>query len=200
MIQAIIFDVGGVIVRTYDHSGRRRWEQKLGLPTGGSDEVVFNSEMGQAAQRGEVTDEALWAWVGDYLRLDSSLPGFRRDFWAGDAVDTDLMALIRSLRPRYQTAIISNATDGLNRGLVDYGIADAFDLIVGSAYEKVMKPDAAIFERTLQRLGRRPGEAVFIDDAPANIAGAKAAGLHAIRFTIELDLRAELRRLGVTVD
>ncbi|MEZ4633988.1 MAG: HAD-IA family hydrolase [Caldilineaceae bacterium] len=42
--------------------------------------------------------------------------------------------------------------------------ADAFDLIVVSAQERIMKPDAEIFQRTLSRLNLRPEEIVFIDD------------------------------------
>jgi FMN phosphatase YigB (HAD superfamily) len=40
----------------------------------------------------------------------------------------------------------------------------------------------AIFQLTLERLGVAPDEAVFIDDNPANIAAARAAGLHVIPF------------------
>ena len=62
-----------------------------------------------------------------------------------------------------------------------------------------MNPDPIIFERTLARLGRAATEAVFIDDMPANVAGARAIGLAAIHFRPGLDLAAELARLGVRV-
>ena len=78
-------------------------------------------------------------------------------------------------------------------------MADAFDLIVSSAGEQVMKPDAAIFERTLERLEVAPYEAVFIDDFAHNVAAARAAGLAAIHFIPGIDLPAELEKLGVFV-
>ena len=68
-IRAILFDVGGVLVRTFDLSGRQAWEQRLGLPPGGAEAVVLNSEMGHRAQRGEIGDETLWSWVGERLAL-----------------------------------------------------------------------------------------------------------------------------------
>ena len=49
----------------------------------------------------------------------------------------------------YTHLIISNATDGLRDGLARYGLLDAFDLVVGSAYEGIMKPHPAIYERCL---------------------------------------------------
>jgi len=199
-IRAVLWDVGGVLVRTFDPSGRQTWERRLGLPPGGAEAVVLNSEMGRRAQRGEIGDEALWVWVGERLALGDDLAAFRRDFWRGDRVDEALVALIRRLRPRYQTAVISNAGDTLRTILQGYGLLDAFDLVVGSAYEGIMKPQPAIYERALARLGRTAEEAVFIDDAPANVAGAAAVGLRAIHFTPDLDLAGKLRQLGVRVD
>lgn len=198
-IRAIIFDVGGVLIRTEDRTQRARLEASLGLKQGAADAIVFNDEMGQRAQRGEITSAILWAWVGQQMGLDAQgLDAFRRDFWAGDQLDLALVDFVRVLRGRYQTAIISNAMDDLNEIVtLRYPMADAFDLIVGSAYEGIMKPDARIFERTLMRLERAPHEAVFIDDFAHNVEGARAVGMHAIHYQPNLDLVAALAELGV---
>ncbi|MEJ2754163.1 MAG: HAD-IA family hydrolase, partial [Chloroflexota bacterium] len=173
MIKAIIFDVGGVLLRTEDHSYRRRWEAELGLEHGEAEEIVFNSEMGQKAQRGEISDEELWQWIGQRLELGQRLEAFRQDFWAGDVLDEDLVALIRSLRPRYQTAVISNATDALRDSLArKLGIADAFDVIIGSADLGIMKPSPVIYERALADLDREAQESLFIDDFQHNVTAA----------------------------
>ena len=201
MIQAIIFDIGGVLVRTENHDQRRALEARLGLADRESEAIVFGSDMGTKAQRGDITDEELWAWVGQRLSLDEdNLAAFRNSFWAGDVLDTALVEFIRTLRPRYQTAVISNATDGLQDALAHkFRITDAFDLIVGSATEKVMKPDPEIYMRTLARLGRTPEEAVFVDDFAHNIEAARALGLHTIHFRPDTDVPMELARLGVAL-
>ncbi|MCB9445661.1 MAG: HAD family phosphatase [Ardenticatenaceae bacterium] len=199
MIKAVIFDVGGVLIRTHDHTPRRQWEWKLGLAEWQSEQIVFNSEMGYQAQKGEITDEALWQWVGERLDLSAlELAKFRADFWAGDALDSELVNFVRRLRPTYQTAIISNATDGLLNSLTkEYKIADAFDLIVSSAQEKVMKPAPEIFHRTLLRLKRKPEEVVFIDDFTHNVQAAQALGWHTIHFQPGISVPVELAKLGV---
>ncbi len=198
MIKAVIFDVGGVLVRTADHSYRRDWEKRLGLADGESETIVFNSEMGRKAQEGAITDEALWTWVGQYLDLGDQLDAFRFGFWQGDVLDTDLITFIRSMRPTYQTAIISNATDGLSSSLSDkYKIADAFDLIVGSADVKIMKPDPAIYELTLSKLKQEAEACVFIDDFAHNIEAAKGLGMATVHFQAGIDVPAELAKLGV---
>ena len=201
MIRAVIFDVGGVLLRTEDRSSRANLEARLGLAPGEADTIVFNSPVGQQAQRGEISTAALWQWVQQELQLDDAeLRRFQSEFWGGDRVDHELITFIRTLRPRYQTAIISNATDNLTEVVARLDPdGNAFDLVVGSAYEKVMKPDPRIFERTLARLGRQPDEAIFIDDFAHNIVGAQAVGMHGLHFLPGIDLPAALAQWGVVV-
>jgi epoxide hydrolase-like predicted phosphatase len=198
-IQALIFDVGGVLIRTADYTSRRQLEKRLGLADWESEKIVFNSEMGRKAQHGSITNIQLWESIAQSLSLSpDSLEQFRQEFWGGDLLDEELVALIRQLKKRYQTAIISNATDSLRQTLqTTFPIADAFDLIVISAEEKVMKPDPEIYLRTLARLGRRPAETVFIDDFAENIAAARELGMHTIHFNPSINLTAELKSLGL---
>jgi HAD superfamily hydrolase (TIGR01509 family) len=135
------------------------------------------------------------------LALDEAgLANFRAEFFGGDRLDTELLAFVRRLHRRYQTAIISNAMDDLLEVIThQYPLTGAFDLIVGSAYQKVMKPAPEIFLWTLAQLGREANEAVFIDDFAHNIAGARAVGMAAIHYQSGIDLAAELAMLGVDV-
>lgn len=199
MIRAVIFDVGGVLVRTEDYSPRRKLEERLGLAPGEAEHLVYNSDMGRAAQHGQVSSAELWRWVQEQFAFDAvELQIFREQFWGGDRLNQPLIDLVHRLRPRYQTAIISNAMDDLNQTLAEtYPIANAFDLIVGSAYEGIMKPDAEIFRRTLARLGRLPEETIFVDDFAHNVEGAQAIGMHALHYTPQIDLAAALASYGV---
>lgn len=201
MIKAVIFDVGGVLIRTEARSSRANLEARLGLAAGASETLVFNGPMGIQAQSGAITSQALWASVQEELALDAEgLAAFRNEFFGGDRLDHGMVDLVRRLRKKYQTAIISNAMDDLLEVVTDrYPLADAFDLIVGSAYQKTMKPAPEIFLWTLAQLGREPQEAVFIDDFAHNIAGARAVGMAAIHYQPGIDLVAELAALGVTV-
>ena len=198
-IRAVIFDVGGVLVRTHDWTGRQRWERDLALPPGRAEWLVFHSRPGLQARMAQLTEAALWQAVAAELGLDPArLAAFRDDFWAGDALDEELVAYIRSLRPAYQTAIISNFNESLRESLErTYPIAGAFDLIVVSAEEKVMKPDERLYHLTLERLGRQPAEAVFIDDSLPNVEAARSVGMHAVHYRPGLDVPAALAALGV---
>jgi putative hydrolase of the HAD superfamily len=65
-----------------------------------------------------------------------------------------------------------------------------------SAHDKLIKPEPAIYQLIDQRFGTRPGDTVFIDDMPANVAAAKAHGWAAVLFENAAQCEAELRALG----
>lgn len=67
---------------------------------------------------------------------------------------------------------------------------------VFSARVGLAKPDAAIYHLAARRFGRRPDELVFLDDHPANVAAAQAAGWHALHFTDAAACREQLRARG----
>ncbi len=71
--------------------------------------------------------------------------------------------------------------------------------VMVSGDEKLVKPDAAIYRLALDRFGLKAGEAVFVDDNAANVAGANAVGIHGLLFTGEPQLRSDLRALGFAV-
>jgi len=72
-----------------------------------------------------------------------------------------------------------------------------FDAIVVSGEVRMCKPEPGIFEVLLQRSGRAPGECLFIDDSPVNVAASERLGFQAIRFESPAQLRDELIRRGL---
>ncbi|MEI7886811.1 MAG: HAD family phosphatase [Actinomycetes bacterium] len=57
---------------------------------------------------------------------------------------------------------------------------ELFDDVVDSSFVGLRKPDARIYELALERLGVSAAEAVFIDDAPGNVAAARQLGMSAV--------------------
>ena len=196
-IKAVIFDFGGVLVRTGDLSPRQHLAARLGLSYDEISQLVFESESARRATLGQITTQQHWDSVRKKLGLSpEELPSVPLQFWGGDALDTGLVEFIRSLQPAYKTGLLSNAWDNLRAVLENgYKIADAFDEIIISAEVGMAKPDPRIYRLALQRLDTVPGEAVFVDDFAENVEAARAVGVIAIHFANPAQVRAELQQL-----
>lgn len=185
MIKAVIFDLGGVLLRTMDPAPREALSQRYGLGLKQLFQIIFASESSQEAERGLKTDLAHWTWALDEIgvALDDR-PEFIRQWWAGDRMDYKLLDFIGSLRPGRRTGLLSNAWLGTRDNITKYwgSLEPYFDEILYSAEIGLRKPDPKIFHHLLKRLDARPEEAIFVDDFSENIKAAQELGLHAIQF------------------
>lgn len=199
MIKALISDFGGVLMRTRTGSSRRALEQRLGLQQNTIDDRVFGCEVSQRGMRGEVSELAVWQYLEtdlDLARHGLTWQAFQAEFFAEDFLDEELMALIRGVRPNLKTGLISNAWDGLREVLhTRVPIADAFDVMVISAEEKIAKPDPRIYHSALERLGVAAHEAIFLDDFIENIHAANALGLLGVHFQSSAQAQNDIRAL-----
>ena len=196
-IRAVIWDMGGVLLRTEDYTPRERLAKRLGVKRADLEELVFWGESGSRAQLGEIDIDQHWENVRTELNLSSQgLIEFKNDFWNGDAVDFELIEYIRSLRPRYKTGLLSNAFSNLRQVINEvWMIADAFDEMIISAEVGMVKPDERIYRLALGRLGVTAEEVVFIDDFARNIEGARLLNMPAIHFRSAQQARFELEQL-----
>ena len=94
-------------------------------------------------------------------------------------------------------AITNFAADTFAEVTERFAFFARFQGIVVSGSERVMKPDAEIFRRFAARYGVGLQDCLFIDDTAANVAGARAVGMQAHRFTTPAALAAELQRVGL---
>lgn len=199
MIRGLISDWGSVLMRTMDIRPRLAWERRLGLPPGALADAFFGSELWDRAQRGEASVDDVWADVARRLNLDGAdLASLRRDFWAGDRLDEELVALLREARALgLRTGLLSNHPANLRRLLAKRGLLDLFDAVVISAEEGLAKPDPAVYRLILERLGLAPEETAFVDDWRPNVEAARSLGMTGILFRGPLHLRRTLIAAGV---
>ncbi len=196
-IKAVIWDLGGVLLRTEDGGPREQLAKQFGISRSELERLVFTSPTGQRAQLGEIPVEQHWADLARRLDLSpAQLAKFQRRFWSGDRLDDSLVAYVRKLRPRFQTGLLSNAFSDLRQVLKShFAVDDAFDQIVISAEVNLMKPDPRIYHLALKGLGVAPEKTVFIDDFAENVTGAQAIGMQVVHFQNPRQALAELQRI-----
>jgi epoxide hydrolase-like predicted phosphatase len=195
-IKAVIFDLGGVILRTDYQAPRQHLAERLHMEYDDLVRMVFDSPTAQQATVGEVTTEAHWASVMKRLKRPvAEAQAIRDEFFAGDVLDLDLLNFIRSLKGRYKTGLISNAWDDLRAYILKEKFDDAFDYMIISAEVKAAKPSARIYQIALEQLGVSPSEAVFVDDFIDNIEACQKLGIKGIHFRNPEDAVSQLKKI-----
>lgn len=199
-IRAVIWDMGGVILRTENKVPRQNLASQYGISVAALENLVFNSASSQLAHVGKITEKEHWQNIASHFKLkdEEELKRFKRAFWGGDQADAELVAYIRSLRPKYKTGLLSNAWQDTRRLIaLHHDFLDTFDVSIFSAEVGLAKPDARFYHLILTELGVAPAESVFVDDIIENIDGAVAAGMRAIHFT---ERRKALQELHAMLD
>ena len=186
-IRAVLFDLGGVIVRTEYQAPRQRLAERFGMDYEDIEKIVFGGGANGSAARasvGEITEDEHWQNVMKILKLPGGdYKDIQKEFFGGDVVDRTLIHFVRSLKPKYKTGLISNAWSGLRQYMIREKFDDAFDSIVISAEVGVTKPSAKIYQFALDQLGVKPKEALFVDDFIENIEACEKLGMQGIHFT-----------------
>ena len=189
MIEAVLFDFNGVLTTSpFAHMAA------LGTAAGVDGQVVLDLMLGpydedtdhawHRFERGEITAAEYGADLfARATEADVQLDfGSLADMMSRLEIHDVVIERIRALRAAgYRTGLVTNNVKEASaqwRELVP--VDELFDVIVDSSEVGMRKPNPAIFRHALELLGVAPARAVFLDDAPGNVAGAQAAGLHGI--------------------
>ncbi len=196
-VRAVLFDLDGVI-RHWDRAPIRRIEAAHGITPGAFDAVALAPERLRPALVGTVTDAEWRAAVSrELVARFGPAAAAAVDEWTAvpGRVDARAVALVARVRARAGIALVTNSTTRLERDLLDAGLDEVFPLVVSSSAVGAMKPEPAIYEHALARLGVDADECGYVDDDAANVEAAAALGVHAIHFTGVTDADTRLTRL-----
>ena len=192
-VKAVFFDFGGVFTESpfsaFDAMGA-----DLGAKPGQLSEIIFGSygidgdHPWHQLERGEITldnaREGIMQLGRDRFELNvdiyellAKMPrdgGLRHEL-------VDRVGRIKSVE-KLPTAIITNNVKEFSDGWRSLlPVDELFDFVVDSCEEGVRKPEEAIFELALARMGDfAPEHTVFLDDHEANIATASRLGMQTV--------------------
>lgn len=195
----VVFDVGNVLIdwdvrRVYrnffpDETTMEAFFQETSL-------MAWNVEQ----DRGREWGEAEQLLIAEFPHYKTEILAFRpgwHDMVSGPvagAVEVQ-QALLNAGVPLY--AITNFAADTFKEAQQRFPFMCDFIDIVVSAEEKLLKPDAAIYQCLLARNNLNAADCLFIDDSLKNIDGAKAIGMMTHHFTGAEALKADLHTYGL---
>lgn len=183
MIEAIILDVGGVVLPYVPpkEPHDEKWERSLNLEPGTITERIWRHENHRRAYTGELKSSEFEAWIARELGMTSEQAHqWNKDVWAVNPINPQVTDWIRTLRNRCKVAFLSNGWSDDRTRLSENGLLELADLYVNSAEEGILKPNPRIYELTLERLNVSAGGAVFVDDLQENIDAAITLGMRGV--------------------
>lgn len=182
-VDALLFDLGGVLVEIDFDLVCARWAELAGVPMEHVRARFTHGPEYQRHERGEI-DMAAYAGsvrrdLGIALEDEPLTEGWQRVFV--DAIEPTV-ALVRELRGRVPLYVFSN-TNATHHAFWRERYAEAlepFDRIFVSSEIGARKPEREAYERVTRAIGVPAGRILFFDDSEANVQGARDMGMQAV--------------------
>ena len=207
MIRAMISDFGGVLTAPLVE-GFLAYQRESGVSMEdlGRAMAAAAAEHGEhplyALERGEISEAEFRHRLEAQLDGAFHLERFRDVYFDRLAPNRPMIDFMGELRGRgLRMALCTNNVrewEPLWRAKLPE-IDEVFEVVVDSAFVGMRKPEPAIYELTLERLGGvAAADCVFLDDLDVNCAAAELLGMHAVRFETNeqaiADVEAALER------
>lgn len=184
-LKNIIFDFGGIIV-DLDKQAAVDAFAALGCRVADSIGTYAQKGVFAALETGQMPEAEFFAFVRRQAGHDIPEADIRRA-WNSMlvAIPSRRLEVIRALRPRYRTFMLSN-TNALHWDYVCHGLQapdgvgleDCFERMFLSFRMGLAKPDAEIFRVAMAEASLVPAETLFVDDSEENCRVAESLGMH----------------------
>lgn len=177
---ALLIDLDGVL-RLFDPGWNSDVESRHALAPGALYAAAFAPHRLLPAVTGRITHAE---WMADIARAIGS-PAATEEWetYRGD-IDTEVLTVVTDLRAGgVPVGLATNATDRLDADLAGFGLIDTFDVVVNASVIGAAKPHPDFYRTACELLDVPAHDCLFVDDSPRFVAGARAAGLLAYRYT-----------------
>ncbi len=179
-VNTIIIDMYGVILKertgnflpyTYEHFDKSHHER--------INKLIYEEGLFTKAGYGEITSNEF------LLRLEYEKPErSMRDYIENHlTLDESFIHFAEKYYLKYDFVLLSTDVSEWSKYITEYYKLDKYfthKIVSGDVH--LRKPDKAIFELTLKRIGRRADECLFIDDSIANLQAAEELGIKTVHF------------------
>jgi HAD superfamily hydrolase (TIGR01509 family) len=198
VIRGVIFDFGNVVC-SFDVA---RFLEKLnewsGVPVETLRDRVYGSNLHSLYERGRISSEEFRDRIVRMTGARVPVEAFEEGFTDIFTPLGDTQALIVALKGRYRLGLLSNTNEcHFRRHIRRVPVFPLFDTVTLSFEVGALKPEPPIYRDALRKLSLPPEACVFIDDIVEYADGAKALGIHGIRYTGHAELLRDLSGLGV---
>ncbi|AFZ46930.1 HAD-superfamily hydrolase, subfamily IA, variant 3 [Cyanobacterium stanieri PCC 7202] len=196
-LEAIIFDLGGVII-----------EVDMGYPyryfaehSSGDNDILIQDlrAIALSYEIGKIADQEFIEKVRETTKLDKTDEEIKT-IWNGmlGQVPSELGELLYKIKQEKKTFILSNTNPihiaevekRFQQSITQYPLNNLFDEIYYSHNIGLHKPDQNIYNYVIEKNNLNPQHTLFIDDNIHNVNSAKALGIQTIHMNPPMNLPA----------
>jgi putative hydrolase of the HAD superfamily len=198
-IEAVIFDLGGVVMDSPLHA-IARYERDHAIARDAINRAIVDAgEQGAWArlERGELGLERFFApFEADCRSAGIAVDGRRMmEYIAAASVPRPrMLAAIRAIRGR-GLGVAALTNNWPREQAAANPLLEHFDVFVESSVVGLRKPDPRIYALVCEQLGVPPPRAAFLDDIGRNLKSARALGMTTIKVDDPDVALAELERV-----
>ena len=192
MIKNIVLDVGGVL---FD-DGKENRRKLVGYDKDDVMKRIYSEEF-MNRMRGTQTLEGHMALLQDDPDFDIIYTLMREDYLPYTyPVMPENLEYVRGLKEQgYKLFLLTNTTEESHRYIdAVMDINSLFDGGIYSYLENILKPDAEIYRRLVERYGLKKEETIFFDDREKNVIAARKFGIQAEVFKTIDNIKQALER------
>ncbi len=152
----------------------------------------------EAFCKGNIGPKKYYREMGKIFKADIEYQDFINIYCNIFSLNSSVVKTLTRLKGKNKLILLSN-TDTLHFNFIKkrYPEIFIFDDYILSYKIGSVKPETEIFDVALDRSETKPEEIVFIDDMKENIQAAKKIGMKTIHFHPKMDLKSELKKLGM---
>jgi len=196
----IIFDLGRVVVDFDYNMPAEKIKRRFGLDKRKIHDLFFDSRITRLHDEGRLSSREFYDRVKKMLDIDMSFSEFKKCWNDIFFENKQVGKLVRRLKKIYKVYLLSN-TNKLHFDFIKkkFSIIKQFDKLILSYKIGKIKPHPAIYKYALRLANCSPQGAIYIDDRPELVEGARRLGINTILFKNISALKKELRSLGVLI-
>ena len=198
--QAVLFDLGGVVVEVESDRLVYQVSQLIGCPFDEVQAAVYHQDLLLPFELGRISAKAYYEGLKTRLQLSWTYEQFVRAWNGIFQENADVTEIAGRLRKRHKLTALTNTNELHLQHIRD--TIPSLSVIqdwVASCDVGLRKPDPKIYLLALERARVRPREAVYIDDRPELVEAGRSVGLTAIRFENSRQLEQDLQAIGLNL-
>jgi 2-haloacid dehalogenase len=198
-VRHIVFDIGKVLIHYDPHIPFSRL-----IPDDAERNAFFSEvcthEWNLEQDRGRSWAEAEAVLIADHPDKEELIRAFRVHWpeMVSHSYDDSVAVMLDFIESGQDVTMLTNfAADTFREAKEKFPFLKAPRGVTVSGEIGLIKPDRAIYDRHVEVFDLDPAASLFIDDSPANVEGAIAAGWQGIHFRDPAQLRRDLAGMGL---